>query len=250
MLLRLVVSWMLTSFLVAPVALAQPFTFDGCHDYYGRPVMSVPNDRLPDVARAFVAPNGQPVIEYNRYVLSSLSPQSRLFWYGHECGHHALGHNFGTSHPLSVEQEADCFGIVTLVEEGYLDLGDIRIIQREISRSPGDWTHLPGPRRAVNLGRCLEEAGLTDRRGTRRANSCEYAYDGECDEPTLCRRGTDSADCPGSGGGRDDGDRRPPPRLYCCDSYGNRYCPIVVNPGPVGSACGCSGLPGWGVICR
>ena len=29
------------------------------------------------------------------------------------------------------------------------------------------------------------------------ANSCEYAYDGECDEPEYCDRGTDTADCSG-----------------------------------------------------
>ena len=31
-----------------------------------------------------------------------------------------------------------------------------------------------------------------------RDNSCRYAYDGECDEPTYCAWGTDSSDCGGS----------------------------------------------------
>jgi hypothetical protein len=222
--LRTVSLLLLAGCLAAVPAVAQPLTFDGCVDYLGRPVASVPNDYLPDVARAFLAPNGQPVIEYNRHVLDGLSRQSRLFWYGHECGHHALGHNFGRSHPLHVEQEADCFGIVTLVREGLLDLGDVRIVQRELARSPGDWTHLPGPQRSVNLEACLEDAGLTRRRGRDR-------------DPSRGRRGRS---------GRSERSER----LYCCDVYGNRYCPIVANPGPVGTACGCSGLPGWGVICR
>ncbi len=239
--------------LVPAVAQAQGATFDGCVDYYGRPVVSVPNDRLGDVARAFLAPNGQPVIEYNRWVLTGVSWQSRLFWYGHECGHHALGHNFGTAHPLRTEQQADCFGITTLVEKGLIDRDDVRVIQAELSRSPGDWTHLPGPHRAINLEACLEEAGLGGSSRSHRSrgeNSCEYAYDGECDEPDLCDRGTDRADCGSRRSRRRDRESTRSARLYCCDVYGNRYCPIVTNPGPVGTACGCSGLPGYGVICR
>ena len=30
-------------------------------------------------------------------------------------------------------------------------------------------------------------------------DSCEYAFDGECDEPTYCHSGTDTSDCGGSG---------------------------------------------------
>ena len=32
------------------------------------------------------------------------------------------------------------------------------------------------------------------------ANSCKYANDGECDEPSVCPRGTDTNDCGGGGG--------------------------------------------------
>jgi hypothetical protein len=188
-------------------------TYEGCRDAAGRPVASVANNSLQDVAMAALGPNGQPIIYYNQLVLSNLSPQSRLFWYGHECGHHALGHTLGRSYPSSREQEADCFGITTLVGAGRLDLNDVRIIQSEISHSPGDWTHLPGPQRAINLGGCLLKAGLLQ--DSRRSDS-----------------------------------RREQSPLYCCDAFGYRRCPIVVNPGPPGSACACSGLSGYGVMCR
>lgn len=36
-------------------------------------------------------------------------------------------------------------------------------------------------------------------------NSCDFAYDGNCDEPNLCERGTDTADCEEFGGGDGDG---------------------------------------------
>lgn len=172
----------------------------GCRDMLGRPVGAVPNDSLRDVARAYIARNG-PVIEYNRFVLYRLSQQSRLFWYGHECAHHARGHTLGTTHPLRQEQDADCYSIVTLVDAGLLSLSDVRIVQSEISSSSGDWLHLPGPQRAINLGRCLAEAGIgSTAGGSRGANSCGYAFDDECDEPDLCDPGTDTADCrPGSG---------------------------------------------------
>jgi hypothetical protein len=80
-------------------------------------------------------------------------------------------------------------------------------------------------------------------------DTCEYANDGTCDEPDLCPRGTDGADCAGA--------RppvlpfpadRPPMQLYCCDAFGNRRCLITSNPGPPGSTCGCPGQ-GYGVTC-
>ncbi|MDP3097480.1 MAG: hypothetical protein Q8M86_06005 [Syntrophales bacterium] len=37
-------------------------------------------------------------------------------------------------------------------------------------------------------------------------------------------------------------------QLYCCDGFGIARCPIVAQPGPVGTACFCFGQ-GWGIIC-
>jgi hypothetical protein len=70
-------------------------------------------------------------------------------------------------------------------------------------------------------------------------NSCEYSRDGNCDEPDLCDRGTDTADCKIS--------RSP---LYCCDAWGRKWCAITANPGPPGAPCYCNGIPGSGVMCQ
>ena len=72
------------------------------------------------------------------------------------------------------------------------------------------------------------------------------------DGPQNASPGSVSGGWPGGrSGSRDDRpDRQQSRRLYCCDAYGNKYCPITVNPGPVGSPCWCSGVPGTGQMCR
>lgn len=132
-------------------------TYEGCADIRGYSVASIADFSLQDVASAQLSPTGAPIIRYNPNVLASLAPQTRRFFYVHECGHHALGHNFGTTHPLQMEQAADCFAIRTLVDEGLVNTYDIKVIQTDLTyRGKGDWTHLPGPKRAINLRFCLK----------------------------------------------------------------------------------------------
>jgi hypothetical protein len=135
-----------------PAASAQ--TYDGCVDFRGYSVLSVRDDSINDVAIA-TAVNGQPVIFYNTNVLARLAPQTRLFFYWHECGHHALGH--GLLQPSALlEQEADCFGANFVVQKMGFNQQDVSVIQADLAAaSPGDWTHFPGPQRAINLQACL-----------------------------------------------------------------------------------------------
>jgi hypothetical protein len=138
-----------------PALASAQVTFDGCVDFRGIPVASILNPQLPDVAAANWAPNQAPIIIYNPYVLARLSPQTRLFFYAHECAHHALAHGIRNI-PFAQEQEADCWAIRTLVARRMLDpYRDVAAIQQDLSFSPGDWTHVPGPRRAFNLRACL-----------------------------------------------------------------------------------------------
>ena len=78
-----------------------------CVDTLGLKVMAGPNARLNNVAVAFRAPNGKPLITYNPVVLKRFHPVTRAFWFYHECGHHALGHSAG-NRPMSRERDADC----------------------------------------------------------------------------------------------------------------------------------------------
>ena len=130
-------------------------TFDGCVDYRGLPVASIMNASVQDVAIASYAPDGAPVIIYNPYVLSWLTPPTRLFFYAHECAHHVLAHGVN-GHPLTREQEADCWAIQQLAGIGTLNQRDMTFIQEDIARfGRGDWSHLPGVTRAINLHACL-----------------------------------------------------------------------------------------------
>jgi hypothetical protein len=161
---------------------AAQITFDGCRDARGIPVASIP-DNVPDVAVARLGPGGEPVIFYNPVVLSWFAPQTRLFWYGHECGHHALGHLLAPMRP-GAEQEADCFGIEALVERGLLSDRDVTIVQADLARvGPGDWAHLPGGIRSINLRRCLGGLGATGLRGTPRLFCCDGFGNRWCEIP-------------------------------------------------------------------
>ena len=153
------------AFLTAVLALSRTapahgqITFDGCINAGGVAVASIRLDTLPDVAMATADQLGRPLIYYNPHVLAQLHSATRLFFYAHECGHHRLAHTFAGSHPLTREQAADCWGIRELVSRNLLTERDIDAVQSDLSRSPGDWTHLPGPYRAINLRACLGTPG-------------------------------------------------------------------------------------------
>jgi len=129
-------------------------TFDGCNDFRGISVASI-RSNVDNVAIASLAPNGRPIIRWNPYVLSSFHPITRLFWYMHECAHHALGHTIGSAHPFVREKQADCWAIRTMFRRGMLDRRALRIIQIDLSNLPGDgWIYLPGPLRSISLEGC------------------------------------------------------------------------------------------------
>jgi hypothetical protein len=161
---------MLTSFRIAVLlfviflatnAIGQ-VVYEGCTDFRGIAVASVPDTSVPDIAMATYAPNGAPIIVYNPNVLNWVSPATRLFFYAHECAHHVLGHVM-FSRPFVQEQQADCWGIRILVKRGRLNNQDMDMIQRDLNRfATGDWTHLPGPIRSINLFSCL---AMGNRRG-------------------------------------------------------------------------------------
>jgi hypothetical protein len=132
-----------------------------CNDIRGIRVRSIPDETINDIAIANLAQDGSPVIYYRPSGLISASPPTQLFFYAHECGHHALGHNIGLSFPLTREQEADCFAIRTLVKMNLVSDDDINAIQNDINHFKGDWTHLPGPERAINLRACLNGTSNT-----------------------------------------------------------------------------------------
>ena len=111
---------MIRSLLMLPVAAlmtvamtatahAQP-TYEGCTDpMSGRLIPSIPSMAVNDIAIAVRSP--QPAIVYNPQITHAVSPQTRVFFYWHECAHHQLGHTLGAGHPRMNEQSADCWAI-------------------------------------------------------------------------------------------------------------------------------------------
>jgi hypothetical protein len=143
----------------------------GCVDSEGRRVPDRANFYLNDIAVSRLDPSGYPIIEYNPNIVLRVSPPTRRFFYLHECGHHALGHIARNRYvPFASEQEADCWAARAMRDEG-LSSQELGAIQADISTSQGDWSHLPGPRRAINLEGCLQSPTR------RRESSCRTVMD-------------------------------------------------------------------------
>ena len=135
---RLILISLLTIVVQLSEASAQGVTYDGCRDFRGIEVASVPSN-VNNVAVAALAQNGAPVIYYNPQVLSYFHPVTQEFWYLHECAHHALAHTIGSAHPFVREKAADCWAIHTMYRVGALNRQTIRTFPKFrdlMSRSP------------------------------------------------------------------------------------------------------------------
>jgi hypothetical protein len=187
---------------------AQAITYGGCVDDRGFAVASISDNSVQDIAVAMRAPNGAPIIRYNPQVVAWTKPQTRLFFYGHECAHHALGQV--TQMPSKAnEQVADCWSARELTQRQLLSDADITVVQGDIkSLGKDDWSHISGPQRAINLRGCLPPPSTLPTTGggsnvvldpVERKQVWQDAYD-ECMEARVDR-------CMGS----------------CQDSYGHSY---------------------------
>lgn len=237
--------------------------------------------------RAAGVPNAAAVIRgdtrfilYNQYFMQNTKRSTSSNWapisiMAHEVGHHLNGHTLDNrgSRP-KIELEADYYSGFILQRMG-ASLEDARAAMNKLGSSSGSNTHPAKHDRLAAIGsgwtkacdsdpRCGEDSsssGRTDDRASREEtdsrqrreepgpNSCEYANDGECDEPDVCDRGTDTSDCQSRS--RRNRNDLPEQRqqLYCCDGYGRKWCAITYNPGPPGTPCVCAGVPGSGRMC-
>ena len=136
-------------------------TYDGCIDFRGNSVASVRDYSISDVAIAGLDYN-YPVIRYNPRVLSQMSEPTRRFFYIHECAHHVLQHTIQMP-SLQNERAADCWAIRTMQSDLELSQQELRAIQNDIAlRGRGDWTHLPGPSRAIDIESCLASTPVVE----------------------------------------------------------------------------------------
>lgn len=210
---------------------------------------------------------------YNQYFVQNTKQSTGSSWapisiMAHEVGHHLNGHTLDNrgSRPKT-ELEADYYSGFILQRMGST-LESARVAMNKLGSSQGSASHPPKHDRLAAIASgwtkaCEADSGCSSRGSTPAPqreeresrtpgpDSCEYARDGECDEPDLCEPGTDTADCERERSRRDRPSRDTEPRqLYCCDNYGRKWCAIRVNPGPPGTPCWCAGVPGSGRMCH
>lgn len=126
-----------------------------CLDALGREVQVRNDSTINDLGLA-TTENGRPVILFNQHLAEQFPGNVVKFFLAHECGHHALGHVIGMARPLTMEQAADCWAAQMLVNTKQFDVDDVRAVQVAIAAfGRADWTHLPGPVRAMKLPACL-----------------------------------------------------------------------------------------------
>lgn len=121
-----------------------------CTNWRGQPVTIVSNPYLNDIGVAHTTMNGQPVIQLNPNVMNRYSTLVQVWWFTHECGHHAL-------HPLdNGESAADCWGIREMRKHGLIwNVQQLNAFAYELQGLQGTrMGHLPGPLRAQNIAYC------------------------------------------------------------------------------------------------
>ncbi len=126
-----------------------------CKDMRGRVVRTMKMTDLGDVGRAWVV-NGVPFIIMDVDLLRTLPPKLRLFFYGHECAHHRLGHWYQPTQ--NSEIEADCWSIKDGRDRNLFRREEVAAFAPFLADSKGTrWGHLPGPERAKKLLACFDE---------------------------------------------------------------------------------------------
>jgi len=126
-----------------------------CFDFRGVPVRTVRETQLGDVGRAWIIVR-MPVIALDDDRMATLPPKLQLFFYGHECAHHVLGHLFNPT--PSSEQEADCWAVKFERDKGILTRADVESFAPFLAASRGSpFGHLPGPARQALLLKCFDD---------------------------------------------------------------------------------------------
>lgn len=126
-----------------------------CRDFRGQRVVIMQTQGLGDVARARII-GRIPYIQMDPERLATLPPKLQAFFYGHECGHHVMAHNFYPS--PTVESDADCWSIMNGRDRGLFSREDVEAFKPYIQHSKGSiFGHLPGPERAAHLLKCFDD---------------------------------------------------------------------------------------------
>jgi hypothetical protein len=215
---------------------------------------------------------GRRLILYNQFFMIETREKTGTHWapisiLAHEVGHHLNGHTLDeTGSRPRIELEADYYSGFILQKLG-ATVQDARAALEKLGSVTANETHpakhdrlaaiTNGWRRscdsdprcsASGAARNTSDAGSNtvttpERNPVRRGrDSCQYARDGECDEPDLCEPGTDTSDCSAP---RQPRREAPSDNLatVCVTPFGN--CPLVIR-GVKGGVCTCYTV--WGPV--
>ncbi|HYJ52882.1 MAG TPA: hypothetical protein VEW04_06895 [Allosphingosinicella sp.] len=126
----------------AQVYPAGSFSVDGypvvCYN-----VTFVVDPSLPDVGMSRPG-----YIFLNPHYFVGLPTSLKLFWVGHECGHHVVGLN---------ETAADCWAVRTGRDQGWFSPDAFYGLMEMFRNNPGDIVHPPGPARVAAMIQCYQQ---------------------------------------------------------------------------------------------
>ncbi len=126
-----------------------------CYDYRGRVVQTLKTTELGDVGRASMV-GRMPIISLDSDRMRSLPPTMQIFFFMHECAHHALGHVVRPT--LQSERDADCWAANYGRWVGLFSGMDVEAWAPYFARSNGSkFGHLAGPERQAYILNCFDK---------------------------------------------------------------------------------------------
>lgn len=161
------IAFLLAAVLLAPSVCAQGLETNlviggietSCKDFRGVTVRTTKMDELGDVARAWIV-SRMPIITIDPGRMSKLPEKVQLFFYFHECGHHAMAHIFVPT--ITSENEADCWSVKKGRKMGLFTREDVVAFAPVFAHSHGSAAgHLPGPERVNHLLACFDDPSET-----------------------------------------------------------------------------------------
>ena len=134
----------------------------GCEDSFNQEVETVFDETLQTVAQARVSTRaGGYEIRVNPF--DSYFGWETLRWlYLRQCAHINLDHDLiairANQGSLRQAHDADCWAISWLSDREGMSIREIRTIERDLERLDSrDWERFLGPRRSIDLSRCLKK---------------------------------------------------------------------------------------------
>lgn len=127
-----------------------------CTSHYGEPVAIFSDDSVyQNIGIASRIQGGRPIMVLSPTFMNQIPPQAAVFWFAHECAHHALPIGIGTQN-RQAELNADCFAIRNMRNWGLIrNRRDFEAVISTVVGMAGTSMHLPGPSRARLLWDCL-----------------------------------------------------------------------------------------------